>query len=175
MTTPSVIEIDGTLIEVHIEAPVSRVVEVDAPVSPVVEVAVPGLTGAVGPAGPAGPDGVDGSFAATYRGEWEDKSRDYFEGDLLHWTDPSGDWSGVFLVLSFFTSTTGTTPLDFDTELVVRDGAEGPEGPAGADGAPGAPGADGADGAAAVWTQLTQAEYDALSPPDPGTLYIIVG
>ena len=25
------------------------------------------------------------------------------------------------------------------------------------------------------WVQITQAEYDALSPPDPGTLYVIVG
>ena len=27
----------------------------------------------------------------------------------------------------------------------------------------------------AAWTKLTQAEYDALSPPDPDTLYVIVG
>lgn len=26
-----------------------------------------------------------------------------------------------------------------------------------------------------VWTQITQAAYDALSPPNPSTLYIIVG
>ena len=25
------------------------------------------------------------------------------------------------------------------------------------------------------WAQLTQAEFDALSPPDPNTLYVIVG
>lgn len=26
-----------------------------------------------------------------------------------------------------------------------------------------------------MWVKLTQAEYDALSPPDPNTLYVIVG
>lgn len=31
------------------------------------------------------------------------------------------------------------------------------------------------DGTDAVWTQVTQAEYDALSPPDSNTLYVIVG
>ena len=36
-------------------------------------------------------------------------------------------------------------------------------------------GADGADGADAVWTEITQAAYDALSPPDASTLYVIVG
>lgn len=25
------------------------------------------------------------------------------------------------------------------------------------------------------WTQLTQAQYDALSPPDPEVLYVVVG
>ena len=36
-------------------------------------------------------------------------------------------------------------------------------------------GADGADGTDAVWTEITQAAYDALSPPDASTLYVIVG
>ena len=27
----------------------------------------------------------------------------------------------------------------------------------------------------AVWTEITQAAYDALSPPDASTLYVIVG
>jgi len=39
----------------------------------------------------------------------------------------------------------------------------------------GADGADGADGTDAVWTEITQAAYDALSPPDASTLYVIVG
>ena len=39
----------------------------------------------------------------------------------------------------------------------------------------GADGADGADGTDAVWTEITQADYDALSPPNASTLYVIVG
>jgi len=34
---------------------------------------------------------------------------------------------------------------------------------------------NGADGTDAVWTEITQADYDALSPPDASTLYVIVG
>ena len=34
---------------------------------------------------------------------------------------------------------------------------------------------NGADGTDAVWTEITQAAYDALSPPDASTLYVIVG
>ena len=39
-------------------------------------------------------------------------------------------------------------------------------GPHGAQGPPGPPG---------QWVSLTQAAYDALDPPDPDTLYVIVG
>lgn len=45
----------------------------------------------------------------------------------------------------------------------------------GADGADGADGAEGPAGSDAVWTQITQAEYDALNPPDPDTLYLVIG
>lgn len=31
------------------------------------------------------------------------------------------------------------------------------------------------DSCGECWVQLTQAEYDALSPPDEGTLYLVVG
>lgn len=44
-------------------------------------------------------------------------------------------------------------------------GAPGPQGP------PGAPGPEGPQG---EWVALTQAEYDALIPKDPETLYVIV-
>ena len=43
--------------------------------------------------------------------------------------------------------------------LIVGSGNLGPQGPPGADG---------------EWLALTQAEYDALSPPDPNTLYVII-
>ena len=45
-------------------------------------------------------------------------------------------------------------------------GPAGPIGPAG----PAGPA-----GAAGQWSQVTQAQYDALSPPDSATLYVIVG
>ena len=31
------------------------------------------------------------------------------------------------------------------------------------------------EGPPGPWAQLTQAEYNALAPPDPNTLYVIVG
>lgn len=43
--------------------------------------------------------------------------------------------------------------------IVVASGNIGPQGPPGPQG---------------EWVSLTQAEYDALSPPDPNTLYVIV-
>lgn len=52
--------------------------------------------------------------------------------------------------------------------LVGIPGAQGPPGPTGPQGD------EGPVGPAAQWTQLTQAAYDALSPKDPNTLYVIV-
>jgi len=46
-----------------------------------------------------------------------------------------------------------------ESSRVIEVVDEGPQGP---------------KGDAAVWLQLTQAQFDALSPPDPTTLYIIV-
>lgn len=43
--------------------------------------------------------------------------------------------------------------------VVVGSNNLGPQGPQGEDG---------------QWLALTQAEYDALSPPDPDTLYVII-
>ena len=40
---------------------------------------------------------------------------------------------------------------------------------------PGPPGPPGDPGPPAAWMQLTQAEYDTLSPPNPDTLYVIIG
>lgn len=37
------------------------------------------------------------------------------------------------------------------------------------------PGAAGTTGPPGQWVQLTQAQYNALSPPNPTTLYVIVG
>lgn len=40
---------------------------------------------------------------------------------------------------------------------------------------PGPVGPMGPQGPEGMWTQVTQAEYDALAPPDPAVLYVIVG
>jgi len=72
--------------------------------------------------------------------------------------------------------TTDTYTITFDdastTTFDVLNGADGAIGPEGPIGDTGLPGADGTD---AVWTEITQAAYDALSPPDASTLYVIVG
>lgn len=58
------------------------------------------------------------------------------------------------------------------TGPVGPQGATGPTGPTGAAGATGAQGAQGIPG---PWTQITQAAYNALSPPNASTLYVIIG
>lgn len=45
----------------------------------------------------------------------------------------------------------------------------------GGGGGPGIQGPPGPPGPPGQWTRLTRAQYDALSPPDPETLYVIVG
>lgn len=57
-------------------------------------------------------------------------------------------------------------------------GAQGPPGSSGPPGTPGTPGSagpPGPQGDPGEWTEVTQTEYDALNPPDPETLYVIVG
>lgn len=49
------------------------------------------------------------------------------------------------------------------------------QGEPGDPGGPGDPGPPGDEGPPGEWTQVTQAAYDALSPPDPDILYVIVG
>jgi Collagen triple helix repeat (20 copies) len=55
-------------------------------------------------------------------------------------------------------------------------GVAGPQGPKGDTGTTGAqsivPGPQGPPG---IWTQVTQAQYNALAPPNPTTLYVIIG
>jgi len=58
-------------------------------------------------------------------------------------------------------------------------GPQGPIGPMGPTGPTGAqsiiPGPQGAQGPPGQWTQLTQAQYNALAPPNASTLYVIIG
>jgi hypothetical protein len=64
--------------------------------------------------------------------------------------------------LMWFRSDTGVLYIrypdpDSSQWLAVTQGAAGPAGPPG------------------QWVQVTQAQYNALSPPNPSTLYVIIG
>ena len=56
-----------------------------------------------------------------------------------------------------------TGPTGSDSTVPGPTGSDGPTGPTGPPGPP------------VNFVVLTQAEFDALSPPDPDTLYVIVG
>jgi len=82
----------------------------------------------------------------------------------------SGDQPAVVVVKEH----TGTVVSDRSSpgSVVVRErsgavtvvsATKGPTGPPGPEGPPG------------QWEDLTQAEFDALDPPDPDTLYVIIG
>ena len=65
------------------------------------------------------------------------------------------------------------TPVpNSDAAVVPVPGPVGPMGPVGPQGPQGIQGPIGPQG---VWTQLTQAQYDALGTKDPLILYVIVG
>ena len=62
--------------------------------------------------------------------------------------------------------------------VILASGNVGPTGPPstvpGPQGPPGPEGPIGPEGPQGKWVAMTQAEYDALSPKDLGTLYVIV-
>jgi hypothetical protein len=62
-----------------------------------------------------------------------------------------------------------------DTGAQGVQGIQGPIGQTGSQGPVGNTGAQGPIGPQGVWTQLTQAQYDALPVKDPLILYVIVG
>lgn len=62
-----------------------------------------------------------------------------------------------------------------DLPYTATQGPQGDPGPTGATGATGPAGPQGEQGPPGVWTQVTQAQYDALNPPDPNTLYVVIG
>lgn len=76
--------------------------------------------------------------------------------------------------------------LNDDDALVWQEqvGPSGEKGDSGAPGAKGDPGDSGAKGdkgdpgdagASATWTQITLAAYNALAPPNPAVLYLVIG
>lgn len=71
--------------------------------------------------------------------------------------------------------------IDFPVAPDLIIGMPGPTGPPGAastvpgpQGPAGPVGPTGPEGPQGQWLSLTQAEYDALDPPDPDILYVIV-
>lgn len=69
---------------------------------------------------------------------------------------------------------TALSPAPPDSDVVVQP-VPGPAGPQGDQGDVGPVGPLGPQGPEGEWVQLTQAAYDALAPPDPAVLYVIVG
>ncbi len=73
---------------------------------------------------------------------------------------------------------TASVTMQVGTAISTLVGVPGPPGPPGAQGAKGDPGTPGAAGVQpSGFTQLvalSQAEYDALTPPDPNTLYFVL-
>jgi hypothetical protein len=61
------------------------------------------------------------------------------------------------------------------TGATGSQGPQGPTGPQGPQGTQGPQGLQGLQGPPGEWVQMTQAAYDALTPKDPNTLYVIVG
>jgi len=139
------------------------------------------------PFNPADFAGVDGKEVELYVSPTHIQWRyvgDASYIDLVPLSDLTGP-TGVGITSVVRTSGTGaagttdTYTITFDDASTTTfdvlngaDGAIGPEGPTGPEGPIGLTGADGTD---AVWTEITQADYDALSPPNASTLYVIVG
>ena len=72
--------------------------------------------------------------------------------------------NGYATVQTILKSATGTIQKNARVEVaLVYEPPPGPQGPQGIQGPPG------------VWTQMTQAAYDALPVKDPNTLYVIIG
>lgn len=118
-----------------------------------------GPEGPQGPVGPAGPQGPKGDAGDTGpQGPQGDPGPKGDTGD----TGPKGDKGDP--------GDPGADGLSA-YEVALANGFTGTE-QEWLDSLVGSPGQDGTD---AVWTQITQAAYDALSPPDAGTLYVIVG
>ena len=127
-----------------------------------------GIVGPQGPEGPPGPEGPQG--VAGYSTIISDTPPAGAAANTLWWENDTG----IFWLRYD----------DGDTSQWVQTGGpgqQGPMGPTGATGPTGPTGATGATGAQGVqgipgpWTQITQAAYNALSPPNAATLYVIIG
>jgi hypothetical protein len=76
-----------------------------------------------------------------------------------------GDWFDIPVQVASQQGSNFNNNLEI-TVLLRTTGQQGAQGPQGIQGIQGPPG---------PWTQITQAAYNALSPPNPATLYVIIG
>jgi Collagen triple helix repeat (20 copies) len=137
-----------------------------------------GNTGQQGPQGEVGPQGPSGDFGTN---EAPVDNKTYGRKNAV-WSEIIGrttinDNAPVAQAGEFWwESDTGILWLRYSdadsSQWVAVSGVQGPQGPQGLQGAAGTAGAQGAPGA---WTQITQAAYNALTPPNPATLYVIIG
>ena len=162
----------------------------------------PGLPGAPGPPGPAGADGEPGPPGP--QGVAGPQGPPGPQGvSVVGPPGPEGVQGPPGLPGE--TGDQGPTGPPGTTGAIGPPGPQGPPGPPGVDGVPGETGPVGATGPAGAvavasqpepptqqlgalwidsdatvvygpkWLQLTQAAYDALTPPDPETLYVVIG
>jgi len=140
-----------------------------------------GPTGDTGQQGPQGIQGVKGDPGSLGADDAPADGKTYGRKNLA-WSEIIGrtfinDNAPVAQHGEFWwESDTGILWLRYSdadsSQWVAVSGVQGPQGPQGLQGAAGTAGAQGAPGA---WTQITQAAYNALTPPNPATLYVIIG
>lgn len=104
------------------------------------------------------------------------KGDQWFESDsgelYLRYQNPDGTFT--WIMTNAPTGPQGAQGIKGDTGATGATGSQGPQGIQGNTGAQGVQGPQGVQGIPGPWTQVTQAQYDALSPPDPATLYIVI-
>ena len=122
-----------------------------------------GDTGIQGPIGPQGTEGPVGSAGQsfTYRGVYSSTTT-YAHDDVI-----SADGSSYISLVDDNLGNDPTTDAVNWSPIAIHgaQGTQGPQGPQGVVGSQGPPG---------PWVQITQVAYNALSPPDPNVLYVII-
>lgn len=131
---------------------------------------------------------ASGAFTVTLRATDDPELTAHVSGPLSYYVQR--DLAGVRSCWQLLVPSPGPwdwselSPSPGSSETVVHP-IPGPVGPPGPTGPPGpastVPGPQGPQGVQGIqgppgqWVQLTQAEYEALAPPDPVVLYVIVG
>lgn len=158
------------------------------PDGPVGDQGPEGVQGTQGVQGPMGAEGVEGPVGPagqsfTYRGVYNPATT-YALDDVVTGSDGSSYISLGSANVGHDPTTDSSNAHWSPIAIHGAQGVQGPQGPQGVQGSTGSQGPQGGQGTQGptgpqgppgVWTQVTQAQYDVLSPPDPGTLYIILG